>query len=103
VVFIYFSPCFGAETKVYEIGVKATSPLVQSRQNIAVGVVENLTVTPPVTPPPTGNQTGGTGGNVTGNIILGLDSNQWKLLAIIIITLIIIIILAARFVMLAKK
>ena len=100
VVFIYFSPCFGAETKVYEIGVKASSPYVQSRQDIAIGVVENMTgVTPPA-----GNQTNATGGgNVTGGLILGLDSNQWKLVAIIIITLIIIIILAARFIMLAKK
>jgi len=63
-------------------------------------VVENATTE--VTPP-AGNQTGGIGGNVTGSLILGLDSNQWKLVAIIIITLIIIIILAARFIMLAKK
>ena len=104
VVFIYFSPCFGAETKVYEIGVKASSPFVQSMQNIAVGVVENVTVTTPVTPviPNQTNITTIGGANVTG-LILGLDSNQWKLLAIIIITLIIIIILAARFIMLAKK
>jgi uncharacterized membrane protein len=103
VVFIYFSPCFGAETKVYEIGVKASSAFIQSSQNIAVGVVENLTGMPPITPPPAGNETNATGGgNVTG-LILGLDSNQWKLVAIIIITLIIIIILAARFIMLAKK
>ncbi len=103
-VYIYFSPCFGVEKKVYEIGIKASSPSAQVRKNIAVGVVENITgggITPPG-----GNQTNVTGnmtgGNITGGLILGLDTNQWKLAAIIIITIIIIVILAARFIMLAK-
>jgi hypothetical protein len=98
-VYIYFSPCFGAEKKVYEMTITAVSSSSQVQKAIAVGVVENVTVSPPA-----GNETGGTGGgNITGGLILGLDENQWKLAAIILITVIIIAILAARFVMLAKK
>jgi uncharacterized membrane protein len=104
-VYIYFSPCFGVEKKVYHINLTASSPSFQAVKDIAVGVVENVTGGGGgITPPPSGNETNVTGGgNVTGNLILGLDTNQWKLVAIIIITLIIIIILAIRFIMLAKK
>jgi uncharacterized membrane protein len=104
-VYIYFSPCFGVEKKVYHLNLTATSPSVKIAEDMAVGVVDNVTGGGGggITPPPTGNQTNATGGNVTGNLILGLTSDQWKLASIIIITLIIIIILAARFIMLAKK
>jgi uncharacterized membrane protein len=99
-VYIYFSPCFGAEEKVYEMTIRASSPSSQVRKGIAVGVVENITAVQP----PAGNGTVPPGGgNITGGLVLGLDENQWKLAAIIIITLIIVAILAARFLMLAKK
>ncbi|MCX6814886.1 MAG: hypothetical protein NTY20_04535 [Candidatus Aenigmarchaeota archaeon] len=101
-VYLYFSPCFGVEKKVYEMTIKASSPSAQVVKNIAVGVVENITGGGGITPPPVGNETNMIGGNITGGLILGLDTNQWKLLAIVIITLIIIIILAIRFIMLAK-
>ena len=103
-IYLYFSPCYGVEQKVYEIKVRASSPTVQLEKTIAMGVSENVTSTGSggnvTLPGPGGNQT--VGGNVTG-LILGLDSNTWKIVAISIITIIIIVILAIRFILLAKK
>jgi uncharacterized membrane protein len=101
-VYVYLSPCFNAEKKAYSIGIKASSPSSQVQKNISVNVVANLTgleIPPQNQTIPAGNITGG---NVTG-LILGLDSNGWKLVAIVIITIVIIIILAIRFILLAKK
>jgi uncharacterized membrane protein len=108
-VYLYLSPTYGVEKKVYEVVVTASSPSSSVDKSIAVGVVSNATGTTA----PSGNQTGGTvtppsgnqtgGGNITGNIILGLDSNTWKVVVVAAITIIIIIILAIRFILLAKK
>jgi uncharacterized membrane protein len=105
-VYVYLSPCFNVEKKAYGIGIKASSPSSQVQKTVSVNVVANLTGLEIPPENQTGNVTlpGGniTGGNVTG-LILGLDTNGWKLVAIVIITAVIIIILAIRFILLAKK
>lgn len=115
-VYLYISPCFGIDKDVYPVKIKAASQFAQSQVEVAIGVVPNMTgitkppaqstcnVTGNVTPPtPPGNVTPPVipGGNITG-LILGLDANTWKIVAIAAITLIIILILVIRFIMFAK-
>ncbi|MEM7816131.1 MAG: hypothetical protein QXN71_03365 [Candidatus Aenigmatarchaeota archaeon] len=116
IVYLYLSPCIGVEKGVYELKLNVISPNTRTQYEVGVGVVPEITGTPPEekivckgppAPPAitenvtAGNVTQPVTGNVTG-LILGIDTNTWKIIAIVIITLVIIIILAIRFILLAK-